>query len=176
MKNLTCPIPENINPLSSNGFLFNITKYPDISFFCQEINIPGLSLPIIQNQTRLSDFFLPGSSLEFEDLIISFLIDENMNNFVSIYNWLVGLGFPEDHQQYTNFINSNDDFDYNRISKESSDGFLQILNSSNKTVREIYFKNILPTSLQSLTVQSTTTETPYLIGQATFKYDYYKLE
>ena len=176
MQTFSCPIPDNINPLGSNGFMFSIVKYPEISFFCQEVTIPGLNLPAIPMSTRLSDFYLSGSKLEFEELSIQFLIDENMNNFVSIYNWLVGLGAPESKSQYVEFINNSHGFDYTRNSKESSDGILQILNSANKPIRRIHFHNIIPISLQSLTVQSTTTDTTYLLGQATFRYDIYKLE
>jgi len=41
---LSCPIPSNINPLSPNGFLFNILKLPNLSFFCQSVNLPGITL------------------------------------------------------------------------------------------------------------------------------------
>jgi len=45
---LTCPIPSNINPLSPNGFQFSIAKLPDLTYFAQQVTIPGISLPAFE--------------------------------------------------------------------------------------------------------------------------------
>lgn len=177
MQPLTCPIPSNINPLQANGFLFGIQKLPEIKFFCQEANLPDLQLPSADMENPLVIAPLPGEKLSFGEVTITFLIDENMDNYVAVHNWMIGLGFPESHEQYSNFISSRTDaINTNHLLAGYSDGTLQILNSSNNPIRTIRFVDMFPTSLQSLQLQSTQTETVYLAGTATFRYTYYKFE
>ena len=47
----TCTLPENIIPLSPNGFMFSILKLPELSYFSQEVSVPSLSLPIVEVAT-----------------------------------------------------------------------------------------------------------------------------
>jgi hypothetical protein len=177
MQTLTCPIPSNINPLQSNGFLFGIQKLPQISFFCQEINVPELMLPLAEAATSLVNSRLPGDKPMFGDLTVNFLIDETMSNFVAIYDWMSGLGFPENSQQYADLMAERTDaLNRNFYAASVSDATLQILGSSNNPVRTIRFIDTFPTSLSSLTLTSTGGDTQYLVGVATFGYTYYKFE
>ena len=177
MQPLTCQIPNNVNPLQSNGFLFGIQKLPEISFFCQEASIPSLSLPAAEIGTPLSTIRMPGDKPQFDELSITFLIDEQMINYIAIHNWLIGMGFPEDWTQYENFIASRTDFPSTTPSTAAaSDGILQILNSSNNVIRTVRFVDLFPTSLASVQLSSTTTDTTYLAGTASFAYTYYKFE
>lgn len=174
---LTCPIPANINPLQSNGFLFGIQKLPEISFFCQEATLPDLQAPASEMDTPLISVPIPGDKLSFGELAVTFLIDEGMYNYVAVHNWMVGLGFPESHDQYKNFIRTRTDtLNRNELTAGYSDGTLQILNSTNNPSRTIRFVDLFPTSLQQLTLQSTTQDTVYLAATATFRYTTYRFE
>lgn len=169
----TCPFPTNINPLSSNGFNFSIQKIPEVSFFCQEANLPGMSIQTSDVSTPLSIIPFAGDMINFEDLQIQFLIDEDMKNYTAIYNWMIGLGFPADNQQYSDFINSQD-IGYSRTSKEFSDATLQILGSNLQPVKNVRFIDILPINLSSITFQSTNTDVQYIVGNAIFKINRYE--
>ena len=175
MPNLTCPIPSNINPLQSNGFLFSITKLPDIKYFCQEASIPDISLPPAIQASPLYDSPIPGDKLDFTDLTITFLMDEDMTNYMAINDWMMGLGFPKSHAQYTAFIDRQIN-SYTELSAGYSDGTLQILNSANNAVRTVRFIDMYPRALGSITLTSTTDSTTYLAGQATFAYTYHTIE
>jgi hypothetical protein len=177
MQPLTCPIPSNINPLQTNGFLFAVQKLPEISFFCQEVTIPDLQLPMAETNTPLTNIRLPGDKPTFGDLTVNFLVDHEMNNFVAVHNWLIGMGFPESTDQYGNFIESRTDtLNRNEFSAAVSDGVLQVLGASNKAVRTIRFVDLFPVSLSSLTLTTTAGDTQYLAGVASFGYTYYKFE
>ena len=97
MSTLTCPLPSNINPLSPNGFLFNITKLPDVNFFSQQVNIPSVSLGAPEQGTPFLMVPLPGEMLTFGSLELQFIVDEDMKNYTAIFNWMKGLGFPHDY-------------------------------------------------------------------------------
>ena len=171
----SCPLPSNINPLSSNGFILSITKLPDVTFFCQEANLPAMNLQSIDVMTPLSTVPFASDNLAFEDLVVEFLIDEDMKNYTSIYNWMVGLGFPRQNEQYANFIDQQT-VGFSRSTKESSDAVLQILGSNLNPVKVIRFFDIIPVSLSSLNFQSTTTDVNYLTGSATFRINRYEFE
>lgn len=171
--NLTCPVPTNINPLSSNGFNFSIEKIPEVSFFCQEVNLPGMNLPSNDISTPLSIIPIAGDIINFDDLQVQFLVDENMSNYTALYNWIIGLGFPADHQQYTDFIASQER-GYSRLSREYSDATLQILGSNLQPVKTVRFIDIIPVNLSSMTFQSTNNDVTYIVGNATFKINRYE--
>ena len=174
MANLTCPFPSNINPLSPNGFMFNISKLPDVNFFCQSINLPGLNLPSISQGTPFSDAEIPGDKLTYDTLELQFLVDEQMLNYTSVHNWITALGFPQNYEQYINFVSQDQKNSTNELMRNYSDGVLQILNNSNNAIRTIQFRDLFPTSLSALSFLSTSDDVQYLVGNVSFKYTYYE--
>lgn len=171
---LTCPVPTNINPLSPNGFLFSIQKLPELNFFAQEVNLPGLTLGAPEFGNPFAIQPIPGETLTYDSLNVRFLVDEDMANYLSIYNWIVALGFPENYDQYVTFKNSDTRGITAELAKNYSDATMQILGSNNVAVQTVQFIDIFPISLTSLIFQSTNTDVQYLVGDATFRFGYYK--
>lgn len=170
---LSCPIPANINPLSPNGFLFNITKLPNLSFFCQSVNLPGITLGAPEFGNPFNVAPIPGETLTYDQLQVQFLVDEQMANYQSIYNWIVALGFPESYDQYVTFV-AGDTNNYSELAKNYSDATLQILTANNQTAKAIQFLDLFPVSIDSLQFAGTNNDVQYLVGNATFRYGYYK--
>ena len=175
-----CPIPNNINPLSPTGFLLSIQKLPDVAFFAQEVTLPDVTLPGIDVNTPLSRISVPGETLSYGDLTINFLVDEEMKNYSAIYDWLKGLGFPEKHQQYTDFISDARD-DRNMYTRSEnllqySDGTLAVLGSNNVPVKAFTFVDLHPTSLSSLQFVANANDVNYLVGSVSFRYTYFQLQ
>ena len=95
--------PGELDYLRPNGFKFQIHNIPNVSYFCQAANIPEINLPNAIQPNPLVDIPHPGEKLEFGQLIIRFLIQEDMANYKELYDWLIGLGFPESHKQYKEY-------------------------------------------------------------------------
>ena len=111
---------------------------------------------------------VPGERLSYGDLTLRFLVDENMENYISVYNWLTGLGFPETTKEFADLIK---DKDGQRDPKEAfCDGTLRILNSNYREVAKVKFNDLFPTSLTSLDFDATNTDVQYFTAEATFKY------
>jgi hypothetical protein len=174
MTNLTCPIPDNINPLSPNGFLFSIQKLPKLNFFCQQVNLPGIQLGSPEFGNPFQTAPIPGETLTYDQLSVQFLVDANMENYISIYNWIVALGFPNNYEQYVNFLNEDQRGITSELAKNYSDATLTILGNNNTPIRTIEFVDMFPSSIDSLMFQSTNNDVQYLVGNATFRYHYYK--
>ena len=95
---------QNRNFLSPIGFKFALGKTPKVDFFCTNTRIPELSLGLARQPSYLKDLDIPGEKLTFGDLTLRFLVDENMENYMAIHNWLTGLGFPESTQDYADLV------------------------------------------------------------------------
>ena len=173
-KTLSCPLPSNINPLSPNGFNFSIQKIPSVNFFCQQVNLPGLTFGDPSFATPFASVPIPGDHITYDNLAVNFLIDENMENYRAIWNWIIALGFPQSYSQYVTFINADQSGVLNELAKNYSDGILQILGASNTPVATVQFVDMFPVALDTVLFQSTNQDVPYIVGQATFRYSYYK--
>lgn len=185
MASANCPIPNNINPLSPTGFKLSITKIPEVTYFCQEANLPEIGLESIDIGTPFSVSALPGEMLRFGELTINFIVDEEMKNYKAIHEWLIGLGFPESYTQYQALVAAQQTSTTTALGEalpvpkfgnmlgNYSDGVLEILGSNNTTVQTIHFVDLHPVGLGTLNFQANVTDINYLTGSATFKYTYY---
>ena len=82
-------------------FRFKCSKLPTVEFFCQTANIPGIGLGVADVDTPLKSIPFPGDKVTYQDLAISFLVDENLNNYKEIHDWIIGLGAPQNHTQFS---------------------------------------------------------------------------
>lgn len=154
--------------------MFSVTKLPQVDFFCQQVNLPGITLGAPEFGNPFNVAPIPGETLTYDTLEVQFLVDESMQNYRAIYNWVVALGFPETYTQYLNFVSSNELTQTSELAKNYSDATLTILGSNNNPVQTIQFHDAFPVSVTSLTFQSTNQDVNYLVGSATFRYGYYK--
>ena len=171
-----CLYPNNINPLSPNGFTFSITKLPNVSFFCQRVLIPSMTLASIERPTPFINTPIPGEIMQFSELSVQFLIDDKMENYKAIYNWMVALGYPEDHNQYKNFINSQNATVYSELARNYSDATVGILDAQNNPTNAFKFYDLFPIALDPVQFESTAMDVNYVIGSATFKYTYFTID
>ena len=164
---------QNRNFLSGVGFKFNLAKFPKVDFFSNSARIPELNLELTTQASYLKNIDVPGERLTYGDFTLRFLVDENMENYQSIYDWLTGLGFPETTKEFAEIIK---DKDGQRDPKEAfCDGTLRILNSNYREVGKVKFNDLFPVSLTSLEFDATNTDVQFFTAEATFKYTLYKL-
>ena len=169
---------ENRNFLAPVGFRFNLKRSPGTAFFCNQANIPDLNLGVTEQPTYLRQIPTPGDMLDFGDLNIRFLVDEDLKNFMEIQNWLRGLGFPESIQEFRDLETSGTvpRRDYVQSGQDIySDGTLQILSSNFNAKFNVNFKDLFPVSLTTLTFDATDTDIEYFTADATFKYTAYNI-
>ena len=184
--------PSKLDYAAATQFKFNIIKLPKVEFFCTSVNIPGITLGETSQATPLKDIPIPGDKLSYASLNVSFLVDENLENYREIHGWLTGLGFPRSHAQFETFINAGKDrfptsnataknrdagrtedvgFD---VGAQYSDATLTILSSKNNPVLEVRFRDLYPTSLTGLSYDQQAGDTSYLTGDVSFSYKIYE--
>ena len=171
----------NRNYMSPLGFKLIITKTPKVDFLCQSANIPSISMGTAIQPSYLKDIPVPGDKVLYDDLTVSFLVDEKMENYLAIHKWITGLGYPESRGQYDQL--KKDDKRTSRIVGddgdpryfEFSDATLQVLNSNYKPSVLINFKDAFPISLSTLEFDVTTRDYNFFTAQVTFKYTIYNI-
>ena len=184
--------PTKLDYASPTQFKFSIVKLPKVEFFVSNVNIPGITLGSGTQKTPLLDMPYPGEKLTYGDLNMTFLVDENLENYREIHGWLVGLGFPRDHTEFENLQSSgNDRFPGStpQISNEPgfggkypaskeggiySDATLTVLTNKNNPVTEVRFRDTFPTSLGGLNYDQQAGDVAYLSCDITFAYKYYE--
>lgn len=171
---LSCPIPSNINPLNPNGFMFSISRLPEVTFFCQEVNLPSISMTAVDMPTPFANYPIAGDRVEFGDLSVQFLVDSQMANYKAVFNWIRGLGFPETNEQYIEQVTTS--IPMSEVAASTSNATLVILGSGSSPVQTISFADLIPVSLESLVFNTTSQDVLYLVGNATFRYAYYNFE
>ena len=167
---------DNRNFLSPTGFKFGLKRSPGVAFFCNQANIPSLDLGVAEQPSYLKDIPLPGDKMQFGDLNLRFLVDEELVNFMEIQNWMRGLGFPESLAEFNDLKNeailgpmgkSTDDV--------YSDGTLQILSSNLIPKFQVVFNDLFPYSLSTVTFDATDTDIEYFTADVSFKYTIYEI-
>jgi hypothetical protein len=173
---MSCNFPnqiENRNFLSPIGFKFTLAKYPKISFFSNSTRIPEINMGTAIQPTYLKDLDVPGDKLSYGDFSLRFLVDENMENYMAVHNWLTGLGYPETTQQFKD-LTTNDD-GIRDLKEQFSDGSLHILNSNFRTQAIVKFRDLFPISLTSLEFEASDTDVNYFTAEVSFKYTVYNI-
>jgi hypothetical protein len=173
---MSCNFPnqiENRNFLSPIGFKFTLAKYPKVSFFSNSTRIPEINMGTAIQPTYLKDLDVPGDKLSYGDFSLRFLVDENMENYMAVHNWLTGLGYPETTQQFKD-LTTNDD-GIRDLKEQFSDGSLHILNSNFRTQAIVKFRDLFPTSLTSLEFEASDTDINYFTAEVGFKYTVYNI-
>lgn len=164
---------QNRNFLSPVGFKFILSKEPKVAFFCNLASIPQITLGTETQPTYLKNIDVPGDIITYNDLVLRFLVDEDLQNYMAIHNWITGLGFPETTNQYRELTTNQDEIRDPKLA--FSDGSLYILNNNYNTNAIVKFKDLFPISLSSLEFDSTKTDIEYFTAEVTFKYTIYNI-
>ena len=184
--------PTKLDYASPTQFKFSIFKLPKVEYFCTAANIPGVTLGSTSLPTPLKDVPIPGDKLDYDTLNISFLVDENLENYREIHGWLTGLGFPKDYSQYRALQSAGSDrfptttnetysSEIGQVSKQTpddgglySDATLFVLTSKNNSNIEIRFRDVYPIYLSGLDYNQQATDVDYLTATVTFQYKIYE--
>ena len=156
--------PINQSFLSPLGFKLQIKKTPTVNYFVQSVNIPQVSLGTADVETPFSKIPLPGTKLTYGYLQATFKIDEDMKNYIELYDWLKGIGFPDNFAQYGNIaaagLTSGDGV--------YSDITLIVLSSAMNPNMEITFYDCFPVDLSAIEFDSTSVDVQYATATVSF--------
>lgn len=186
--------PTTYDYASPNQWRINFDRLPLTTWFCTNANIPGITLGEAQFPTPMSDIPISGDKLTFDTLNIQFLVDEELKNYREMWEWLVGLGFPKQHSQFSDVLSESklntvlpgaSRMTYsNKAGQKTtltdgasySDATMTFYNSKNIAKVEVHFRDIFPTSLSGIDLTTDTSDVEYIRVDASFRYLYYEFK
>jgi len=165
---------ENRNFLSPIGFKFVLAKYPKVAYFAQTANIPAMNLGIQNQSTPFRALPLEGF-IEYEPFNLTFIVDENLENYLILHNWIRALGTPDDTMERKTYkLKMQQEFGKNN-NDLYADGTLMVLNSNFNHNFDIVFEDLIPMGLNALEFNASVDGTEYATASASFRYLAYQI-
>ena len=166
--------PDNTQFLSPLGFNFMIKKLPNTNYFVQSVNVPSVQATDVVVPTPFTNIPTIGDRLNYSEFQLSFKVDEDMTNYIELYDWLLQLHFPEDFAQSKNIYQKQNNVDF-LADGPYSDATLTVLNSAMNPNKEVIFEDCYPIALSDLQFSTTAASVDYIECQATFRYRMFRI-
>lgn len=163
--------PDNLNLLSQLNFRFLLKRAPHVEFFIQKVNIPSISLKEVEVPNQFVKVPYPGDHIDYSNLDVTFKVDEDLNNYLEIHNWIRALGKPTEFTEYKEIAKNAS---YTGMGVVSDIAITVMSNIKNYNY-EINFIDAFPVNLSGIEFRTTDSDIKYIEATATFKYSYYNL-
>ena len=159
--------PQNTNPLQPTKFLLTFARIPTTQYFCQEVNIPGVTLGEVDRVTPFLDMFSPGTKLKYDPLDVTFIVDEALQSWKDMYNWFISIADPDgfERRDHPKELQQN---------KHLSDATLTVLSALNNPIIRIQFANLFPLTMNDIKFDTKLSAETIITCTATFRYQSYK--
>jgi hypothetical protein len=158
--------PRTNNYLATNFFKLEIDKFPTVTYFCQSVNLPSLTASVVE--VPVAGFGLPIKSpvgrYSYENMSVSFLVDENMENWLEVHDWMTEMrAFDTDcaEKQYRQLF---------------SDATLHIMDGSYTPIKTVTLEGIFPVGISGIQFSSVVVDTEPVIATATFAFTKYTID
>lgn len=169
--------PSNPNPLHPNKFLLSFSRLPDVQYFCQSLNVPGISLNEIPITNPFVEIYAPGEKAVYDLLSITFIIDEELKGWLSVHDWIRAMTFPEEYSEYRQLAALSKKYtSLTKVQPQYSDAQLVLLSSSNNPYIRFKFYDVFPTTLSTFVLDTKQSPETVITADATFRYNYYDVE
>lgn len=169
--------PTNPNPLQPNKFTLNFSRIPNVQFFCQSVSVPGISLSEAIITNPFVDIYAPGEKAIYDLMNVTFIIDEELQAWKEIHDWIRAMTFPENFEEYKELGRLNRNV-AGKVTKvpQYSDGIVTLYSSSNKPYYKFKLYDCFPTSLSTFVMSATDSPDNIMTADVTFRYNYYDIE
>jgi len=183
--------PDKLDYASPTQFRFGIHQLPKVEFFSTAATIPAIALSDVIVPTAFKSIPMMGDQLTYDNLAISFIVDEYLENYLSIHEWMTAIGFPKNRTQFSEFksntsntpsanaVKSNDIGDVQKPTSTNalfSDATLTILSNKNNPIVNVFFRDLYPVAMTGLSYNQAATDVEYLTAEITFAYQLYEIE
>ena len=159
--------PENTNLLQPTKFLLTFSRIATTQYFCQTVNLPGVSLGEVVRVTPFLDMYSPGTKLTYEPLEVEFMVDEELLSWKNLYDWFTSMADPDGFEK-------RDGSRELQTIKHFSDATLTVLSALNNPILRIQYTNVFPLTISDIQFDTTKSADTIITARATFRYQSYK--
>jgi hypothetical protein len=163
--------PTNTSLLQPTKFQLTFSRMPNLTYFCQTFNLPGISMSEIVRNTPFVDLYIHGDKVQYEPLDITFTVDEDLRTWLEMHSWITGLTFPKNFDQYRHLLKDNKDY-----GGTVSDATMTVITNKNTPNIRITFRDCFPLMVSSITFDYTMDANMILTASASFRYNYFDID
>lgn len=145
-------LTDNINFLSPTGYKLIIQKVPNVEYFCTAVSMPSIMIGETPFNTSTRNISVFADKLNFESLNVRLAVDENMENYKEVFDWINDVVYTEASPEHL------------------SDMTLLVMSSHNNVTNKIVFKDAYPTSIGNLDFDSRAESVEYITTEVSFKF------
>ena len=154
-------LPDNLSYLAPTQFELLVKKLPNTKYFATGVNIPSVSVAESLQTTRLgANVKVPGDKITFGELSVSFIVDENMENWTELYTWMEQTTGSTDPEKFRSLVGANRKADQpydgsGNYDELYSDMTIVVTTAANNPNRYVRIQDAFPTSLGEITMDTT---------------------
>jgi hypothetical protein len=157
-------LTSNLNMLSPGNFKVTIdsSEFANLQFFCTNANVPALSQSEVLQSYGNRQAYFPGDTLDYGTFDITFIVDEELKNYIEVHNWM------RKNADVNVLQSTESNFSHEEKLK---DIILSIQTNKNTINKQIQFSDAFPISLGDLSFTTQDTAVEYITCSVTFRYN-----
>lgn len=163
--------PQTLNLLPALDFVLVVKRCPNVNFFAQKTNLPGISGEAVPINTPLATIIKNFDHITFHPLQVTFKLDETLSNYLEIHNWMRALGPTKNYKGYQQLQKNSEASGLGLYSELS----LIFLDSNKNPKIEAIFMDAFPTDLSDIYFDTTQRGVAYHTATVTFAYTLYDI-
>jgi hypothetical protein len=165
--------PDNTNFLQPSKFILTFGRIPTVQYFCQEANLPGVALGSTKFDTPLLDIPIAGNKLTYNQLQVNFIVDESIQSWTELYNWLRAFGSPKSLSDRSNqsILQTGGNAPLNNYSEAT----LTVMSALNNPLFRVNYHKLFPTSLSDIQFDVKNSADTIITATASFAYEYFEI-
>ncbi|QIG65694.1 baseplate wedge subunit [Ochrobactrum phage vB_OspM_OC] len=144
-----------LNFAHGNKFRFVISDLPNTQFLGVQYITPTITATSIKVPYKQHYVNVGGDKLDYGDLTVTFKIDKEYKNYIELVTWLNGIGKPHDYKEREDLVKSHQITKYqmNEHLIGCDVSIIMLDNQSNPSM-EIIFRNVFPTTLTGINLDT----------------------
>jgi len=169
--------PTNPNLLQPNKFILTFARTPNMTYFCQSVSVPGISTSEISTPNPFLDIYVPGEKAIYDLLNVTFIVDEELQSWLEIHDWIRAMTFPKEFEEYQKLGQLNR-YTSAGLGKrpQYSDASIVLLSSNNKPYYSFNFHDAFPVSISTFIMNTQDDPDTVITADATFRYSYFDVQ
>lgn len=173
---MSTEIIQNQNFFYADKFTFILNRTPKVNYNCVSVEFPSISAEAHKIWTPNNPIHVGGKQLDFGTLAATFRVDEDLENYKEIYNWMRGISSAVSFEPYNELIRNE------RFSAQTtenghniySDGTVFTETNAYNINLAFNFINMFPISLGNIQFNLEDNTVPVLC-RAEFQFDYFEI-
>jgi hypothetical protein len=170
---MTTSLSDNTNLFQPTAFQVSIDRkqFGNFQFYVQRVQHPGASNPVAEVPFRnYASAPMPGGQLQYGDLTMDVLLDEDFNAYNEMYDWIVRLAHVEQIRKRDNFAGKTSDH------PTHCDIVVTALTNQNNKNKRITYHDAIPHTIGDISFEATNAGVEYISFPVSFRFTYFVIE